>query len=156
MAYLAGVGTALGRYEYAQETITRAFADLVLGEGASRSQHDLVERIHAATGVRIAILLLPLEQYTELSGFGAANDVFLDVGVDIAEHAAVAALTDAGLRSSGCRLRHDGDGDWRCRTKCGRAIEYRHLGFVRTSRGSRSSGLVVWLAQVASRAWPSI
>ena len=56
MAYLAGVGTESGRYEYAQETITDAFADLVLGANASKSQHDLVERIHAATGVRIVSL----------------------------------------------------------------------------------------------------
>jgi len=97
MAYLAGVGTALGPYEYAQQTITKAFADLVLGVGASQSQHDLVERIHGSTGVQHRFLALPLEQYPELTGFGAANDVFLDVGVDMAQAAARQALTKAGL-----------------------------------------------------------
>ena len=97
MAYLAGVGTALGPYEYAQETITNAFADLVLGEKTSRSQHDLVARIHAATGVHHRFLALPLDQYPKLNGFGEANDVFLDVGIDMAHHAAADALATAGL-----------------------------------------------------------
>jgi len=99
MAYLAGVGTALAGNEYAQETITRAFADLVLGEGASSSQHALVERIHAATGVRRRFLALPLEQYPELTGFGVANDVFLDVGVDMARRAALDALAKTGIEA---------------------------------------------------------
>lgn len=42
-------------------------------------------------------LALPLEAYPKLDGFGAANNTFIEVGTDIAEHAIRSALDDADL-----------------------------------------------------------
>ena len=99
MAYLAGVGTALGPHVYEQDTITAAFADLVLGTSATAAQIQLVERIHRATGVRRRHLALPLETYPTLNGFSDANDTFLDVGVMMAERAVREALQQAALQA---------------------------------------------------------
>src|SRR4051794_41490717 len=57
----------------------------------------LLDRLHAAAGVRTRHLALPLEEYGRLESFTAANDVFLDVGTTLAEQAITSALRAAGL-----------------------------------------------------------
>ena len=57
----------------------------------------VVEKIHAATGVRSRHLALELEDYPKLDGFGAANDTFIRVGLDLAEQAIRGALDKVGL-----------------------------------------------------------
>jgi alkylresorcinol/alkylpyrone synthase len=97
MSAVAAVGRALGRHSYAQADITSAFGRLVVPDDERRG---LLERFHAAAGVRTRHLALPLAAYEGLSGFAAANDVFIDVGTDLAEAAVNEALDRAGLRPS--------------------------------------------------------
>ena len=91
---IAAVGTALGPHRYSQSEITAAFGELVTPDPRDRAR---LERLHAATGVQTRHLALSLPEYVQLEGFGAANDAFLRVGLDLAETAVRDALLDAGL-----------------------------------------------------------
>lgn len=95
MSRLAAVSTALPPHRHAQDEITAAFAATVLGSHPEK--REVLERLHAATGVRTRHLALPLADYATLDGFTAANDAFLRAGLDLAEQSVRAALTKAGL-----------------------------------------------------------
>lgn len=97
MTRVAAAGTALPEHRYPQQTITDAFADVVLGPGADRR---VLDRLHAATGVRHRHLALPLDEYAALDGFTAANDAFIRVGTDLAAAAIGTALRRVGLEPS--------------------------------------------------------
>jgi alkylresorcinol/alkylpyrone synthase len=97
MTRIVAVAPVLPPHRYAQQTLTDAFAELVLPEGTDRR---VLDRLHAATGVRTRHLALPLERYGELAGFGAANDAFIHVGVELGTQAVTAALGRAGLVAS--------------------------------------------------------
>ena len=71
---LASVGTALGEHAYPQEVITAAFGALVVPDPERRG---LLDRLHAAAGVRTRHLALPLEAYPALDGFTGANQAFV-------------------------------------------------------------------------------
>lgn len=94
MTRLAAVHTALPAHKYEQHEITAAFADICLTDGARRR---VLERLHASAQVETRHLALPLERYRELPDFGAANDAFIEVAVDLGEQAIGAALAGAGL-----------------------------------------------------------
>ena len=94
---IVSVGTALGPFRYEQAQITAAFGALVTPDPRDRAR---LERLHAATGVRQRHLALRLEEYPELAGFGAANDAFLRVGLDLAHEALDGALVQAGLAAT--------------------------------------------------------
>jgi alkylresorcinol/alkylpyrone synthase len=94
MSRIAAVSPAMPEHRYDQATITAAFADLVLPDPTDRR---VLERLHVATGVRTRHLAMPLDAYPELSGFGAANDVFIRVGTDLGHRAVDDALLAAGL-----------------------------------------------------------
>jgi alkylresorcinol/alkylpyrone synthase len=94
MTRIAAVRGALPTRRYPQAEITEAFADLCLPAGASRR---LLDQVHANSGVRSRHFALPLDHYAKLDGFGAANDVFAEVAVDLAAEAIDAALLAAGL-----------------------------------------------------------
>lgn len=94
---IAAVRCCLPELSYKQDEITATFADVVLG-AADRDRTALLHRLHESTTVRSRHLALPLERYPELSGFGESNDVFIEVGLDLAEKAAREALDAAGLR----------------------------------------------------------
>jgi alkylresorcinol/alkylpyrone synthase len=94
MSRIVAVAPALPPHRYAQQTLTDAFAELVLPDGADRR---FLDRMHAAAGVQTRHLAIPLEQYSELAGFGAANDVFIEVGVELGTQAINSALARAEL-----------------------------------------------------------
>jgi len=94
MAVIAGVEGVLAPFHFAQEEITKAFGTNMSPDG---SHFDLVETIHAATGVRSRNLALDLGDLMMLDGFGAANDEFIRVGLDLGEQAIRGALDKAGL-----------------------------------------------------------
>ncbi len=96
MVAIAGVHGVLAPFRYPQETITRAFGAMVSPDGGHTA---LVERIHAATGVRSRNLALDLEDYPGLDDFGDANDAFIRVGLDLGEQAISGALGKAGLEA---------------------------------------------------------
>lgn len=94
MSRIAAVAGALPPHRYAQPDITRAFAEVVLTDLQRRP---VLERIHEATGVQARHLALPLAEYAAMDGFGAANDVFIEVGLELGERALRDALDGAGL-----------------------------------------------------------
>ncbi len=94
MTCLAAVHTVLPPHRYPQDKITEAFAEHVLGGDGS---HEVVRRFHANARVGSRHLAIPLEQYRDIADFTAANDVYLDVALDLAEEAVLGALDRAGL-----------------------------------------------------------
>ena len=97
MTTIAAVHGVVGPHGYPQAVITDAFAAVVSPTGEHRQ---VIERIHAATGITHRNLALPLEAYAALDGFGDANDAFIRVGVDLGAQAVVGALAAAGLAPS--------------------------------------------------------
>jgi alkylresorcinol/alkylpyrone synthase len=94
MVAIAGVEGVLAPFSYSQDEITRAFGIMM---GADAEQLERIGRIHAATGVRTRHLAQELPDYGMIRGFGAANDVFIKVGLDLGEQAIRGALDRAGL-----------------------------------------------------------
>jgi len=97
MSRIAAVKGVLPRYRGTQEAITEMFADVVLDGDPQRRA--VVERLHASSGVNTRYLALPMDSYRTLRGFGDANDVFIEVGLQLGETAVRSALEAAGLRA---------------------------------------------------------
>jgi alkylresorcinol/alkylpyrone synthase len=98
MSRVVAARAVLPGHVYRQEQITEVLADAVFGdEPAASARRELMRRLHTAAGVRTRHLALPLDRYRDLSGFGAANDVWIEVGGRLGEEAAAAALAEAGL-----------------------------------------------------------
>jgi alkylresorcinol/alkylpyrone synthase len=96
MSYIAGVHGVVADYKYPQRVITAEFSKLVSPDG---SKQGVIERIHDATGVEYRYLSLPLNSYQELVGFGARNDVFIKVGLELGEEVISMALEKAGINA---------------------------------------------------------
>ncbi|MGH8773822.1 MAG: type III polyketide synthase [Jiangellaceae bacterium] len=94
MTRVVSATTALPPHRYDQAEITAAVAEMLELSGARRAA---LERFHAASGVRTRHLVLPLQRYGRLRGFGEANDTFLASAVDLGEHAVKEALANVGL-----------------------------------------------------------
>jgi alkylresorcinol/alkylpyrone synthase len=69
-------------------------ARVCLPENADRR---LLDRLHRSARVDYRNLALPIEQYEKLNGFGAANDAFVSVAVDLGLTSVKAALDAAEL-----------------------------------------------------------
>ncbi|GII79189.1 polyketide synthase-like Pks10 [Sphaerisporangium rufum] len=94
MTQIAAVRGALPPNRYPQSEITDAFAGMCLPEGADRR---LLDRLHASARVGHRNLVLPLDEYAKLDGFGTANARFVEAAVDLGAEAVSAALAAAGL-----------------------------------------------------------
>lgn len=94
---ISAVHGVLPPHRYTQARLTDLFAQLCLPDPAARA---MAARLHGSARVGTRHLALPIEQYDKLDGFTAANDAFLSVAVDLGCEAALAALSDAGLRPS--------------------------------------------------------
>ncbi len=90
--HIAGVQTVLPDHRYEQAEITEAFSRL------TDCDEDLLRRFHAATGVTGRNLALPLEDYAKLDSFARANDMYVEIALDLAEQALRGALDKAGVR----------------------------------------------------------
>lgn len=97
MTTLAAVHGVLPPHRYPQARLTELFAELCVPDVDS---HALVRRIHGSARVATRHLALPIERYTELDGFTAANAAFLDVASKLGTQAVLGALVDAGLEPS--------------------------------------------------------
>jgi alkylresorcinol/alkylpyrone synthase len=94
MTRVASAATALPPHRYDQSEITAAVTRMLGLTGRSRAT---LERFHRASGVRTRHLVLPLDRYGALGGFGEANDAFLACAVDLGEQAVKEALANVGL-----------------------------------------------------------
>jgi len=94
MTCLAAVHAVLPAHRYPQDKITEAFAEQVLGDGASR---EVLRRVHTNTRVGSRYLALPLDRYQQLHDFTAANDAYLDAAVELGVEAVEGSLAAAGL-----------------------------------------------------------
>lgn len=97
VSIIAAVHGELASHRYPQEEITAAFVDVVSPSGEHRP---LIDRIHKATGIEFRNLALPLDSYAHLSGFGQANDAFIQVALDLGQAAISGALLEAGIAAS--------------------------------------------------------
>jgi len=95
MSSIAAVKGVLPEHRGTQEAITGMVEDVVLG--ARPDRRELLNRLHAASGVNTRYLALPLDSYRDLRGFGDANDVFIDVGLRLGEAAVRSALDAAAV-----------------------------------------------------------
>ena len=95
MTRIAAVCGTLPPHRYRQSEITEALAGWCPADGADRS---VLERLHASAGVRTRHLALELPRYRELSGFGEANNLFIEQALALGERALRGALEEAGTR----------------------------------------------------------
>lgn len=94
MTRIAAVAPVLPPHVYTQAEITRELAPLISPDPSRRA---VLERMHAGSGIGTRHTALPIEAYRDLGGFKAANDVFIEVGTNLAELALRNALEQAGL-----------------------------------------------------------
>lgn len=94
MSQLAAVRGVLPEHSYPQAEVTDAFAEVLDSSGVNR---ELLGRFHTNAGVSHRHLALPLECYWELKDFGAANDEFIRVAMQLGARAVTEALAGAGL-----------------------------------------------------------
>ncbi|MGW0810275.1 type III polyketide synthase [Nonomuraea sp. NPDC002799] len=94
MTRIAAVRCAFPPHRYPQSELTDMAARVCLPENADRR---LLDRLHRSARVDHRNLALPIEQYEKLNGFGAANDAFVSVAVDLGLESVKAALDAAEL-----------------------------------------------------------
>lgn len=95
MSTIASAHGVVPAHQSAQADITAMVREVLLGgSGVNRA---LLERVHGSSHVATRHFALPLEAYAGLTGFTEANDVFIDVGLDLARQAVLGALEKAGL-----------------------------------------------------------
>ena len=93
MVAIAGVHGVLAPFAYPQEQITREMGAMLSRRRPRRSGGEDPCRHRGAQ----RNLALELADYPDLDDFGAANDVFIRVGLDLGEQAIRGALDKAGL-----------------------------------------------------------
>ncbi|WP_405577808.1 type III polyketide synthase [Streptomyces sp. NBC_01190] len=95
MTRIAAVHGVLPPYRYEQHEIRDALVAIGL---VREEERELLDRLHAASTVRSRRLAVPLARCVAMSGFGEANDTFIEVAMELGERAVTAALDEAGVR----------------------------------------------------------
>lgn len=93
MTTIAAVRGTLPPHRYHQNEITDMFAALL----DDSHQQRMLRRLHASAQVEHRNLVLPLERYAQLEGFGEANDEYLTHAVALGSAACEDALEAADL-----------------------------------------------------------
>ncbi|GGO23566.1 stilbene synthase [Microbispora rosea subsp. aerata] len=94
MTRIAAVHGVVPPHRHSQAEIADALARVCLPPGADRR---LLDRLHASARVEHRNLVLPLDQYGKLDGFGTANDLFIEAALELGARAVTGALDAAGL-----------------------------------------------------------
>lgn len=97
MSRIAAAHGVLAPYRYTQSEITDMVARTCLPAGSDRR---VMDRLHESARVHSRHMALPLDDYVKIDGFGAANDIFIEVAGDLGAEAVRGALRTAGLRPS--------------------------------------------------------
>ncbi len=92
--HLAAVGIALPSHRHAQASICEFLVRLWHGHAGIEAR---LRSLHAHARVEFRHFVAPLEDYAEFSGFGQANDAWLEHATALGERALTTALDEAGL-----------------------------------------------------------
>jgi alkylresorcinol/alkylpyrone synthase len=91
---IAAVASAFPPHYYDQEALLAAFREHWSQRYFNPAR---LEQLHRNVKVGGRHLALPIEAYASLDGFGAANDAWIRVGLEVGERAVAAALDAAGV-----------------------------------------------------------
>jgi alkylresorcinol/alkylpyrone synthase len=91
---IVSVRGVVPEHRYAQAEITDVLVRTLLGDGVDRA---LVDRLHRNAGVQTRHLTVPLEEFSKVRDFGAANDIFIRAGTELGARAVTDALKAVGL-----------------------------------------------------------
>ena len=94
---IAGAGSAFPSYVYDQQAIVAALKDYW---GARLPRPELLERLHAHTGVERRHLVLPVDTYASIDTWGKANDLWIEHAEELGQQAICRAITPLGLQPS--------------------------------------------------------
>jgi alkylresorcinol/alkylpyrone synthase len=93
--HILATAKAYPPYFYSQRQVLDA---LLAYWNPDRKTRAIVESLHGHTGVDGRYFARPLADYLALDTFGKTNNVFLEAGLDLGEHAIGCALQRAGMR----------------------------------------------------------
>jgi len=94
MAFIVATATGFPPHYYSQDEMICALRQFW---AARHSNLDRLERFHRHMLVEGRHLALPLEAYAHLSGFGASNDAWIEVALNLGERTLRALLEQAGI-----------------------------------------------------------
>ena len=95
MPQIVAVAPVLPENVHEQHEITAELGARLAGDRAARS---VLERVHAASGIKTRHLALPLDRYRDLDSFSETNALFIELALPLVERAVSTALREAGLR----------------------------------------------------------
>lgn len=91
---IAGAASALPKHKYDQTILLNALRQFW---GPKLDNPQFMQRLHQRVGVETRHLALPMEQYPGITTWGAANNHWIDVALDLSEQALRLALERAGV-----------------------------------------------------------
>ena len=91
---IAGAASALPKHKYDQTILLNALKQFW---GAKLDNPQFMQRLHQRVGVETRHLALPMEQYHAITTWGAANNHWIDVALDLSEEALGLALERSGI-----------------------------------------------------------
>ncbi len=93
---IVSAASAYPKHYYSQEVLASAFQAYWAGR---LDNPQMVERLHARTGVDGRFLALPMEGYLALDGWGDANNAWIRTADELGQSAMCQALARAGLQA---------------------------------------------------------